>query len=166
MTERELQADFEKQFAAQIKKGLQFSGVFPLPDKDGLAKNVKEDAQVHPLTHRLFLSRPFIFDIRQLPKSFCGFKLSYVVPVDTIPDEFRLDEEDILPFDICWSAENIIAYAEKHAPDICEQLSDYTLTLKDICDMIADGDFERHKKLCEEERVKRISAATSEEDED
>ena len=35
------------------------------------------------------------------------------------------------------------------------------LGYEDICDMIAGGDFERHKKLCKEERLRRMSKLCS-----
>lgn len=158
MTAKEIETDFGKQFEPFIKMGLHFMAPFPklfLGEK-GIMKSAAPDEDINPLTHRLYAIRPFIFDVRQLPKSFRGFELEVIISSDTMPAEFLLDEEDILPFDLCMSEEKIIAYAEKHALDICDQLNDYTLTLKDICDMIAGGDFERHKKLCEEERVKRM----------
>jgi len=113
--------------------------------------------EIQPATHSLFFWRPFIFDERKLGKTFRGFEIKTVIIDETIPQEFRLDEEGILPFDICWSEEKIIVYAEKHALEICEQLNDYKLTLKDISDIIAGGDFEQHKKLLHEERLERLS---------
>jgi len=112
---------------------------------------------IHPNTHRLYAFRPFVFDIRQLPESFQGFELVVFVSVETIPEEFQLDEAGILPVDICWSEGKVIAYAEIHALEICEQLNDYTFTLKNISDMIADGDIEQHKKMLELARLIRMS---------
>lgn len=158
MTVKELQIDFEKQ-----PRALGALFVFPLQKtKEDLKRGIgimaaKEGDEIHPSTHRVTIFRPFIFDVRQVPKSFHGFELETTIISETIPYEFRLDEEDIVPFDICHSEEKIIAYAEKNALDICEQLNDYSFTLKDICDMIAGGDFERHKKLCEQLRLKRMN---------
>jgi hypothetical protein len=153
MTAKELQTDFEKQFQSLTEKGLQFCNVMPLHrPASGIWKSVSEDAEVHPTSHYIFTCRPFIFDIRQLPKVFLGFQVHVIVWQSALPDEFRLDEDDTVPTESCWSEERIIAYAEEHALDICTQLNDYTFTLKDICDMIARGDFEKHKKYLEEEK--------------
>ncbi|MCG3167475.1 MAG: hypothetical protein POELPBGB_03267 [Bacteroidia bacterium] len=152
MTAKELKADFEIQFQALIDKGLEFGNVMPVHRVgEGITKSVHGDAEIHPATHYISASRPFIFDIRQLPKSFRGFTIQVMVWQSAVPDEFRLDEDDIVPFEVCWSEERVLAYAEEHVLDICTQLNDYTFTLKDICDMIVGGDFERHKKQLEEE---------------
>ncbi len=165
MTAIELKADFENQFQKLTEKGLQFDNVMPLHRPvTGIWKSVSEDAEIDPSTHYISASRPFIFDIRKMPKSFLGFTIQVSMWQSALPDEFRLDEEDSVPTASCWSEEHIIAYAEEHALDICTQLNDYTFTLKDICDMIAYGDFEQHKKNLEEEKIRSFYENDEEED--
>lgn len=113
--------------------------------------------------------RPFIFDFRKLPTTFRGFKVDTGISWDTIPEEFRLEEDELVPFYISMSEEKIIAYAEEHAVEICEELNDFALTLKDICNMITGGDFERHKKLCADAReddIKNQNAFLNDDDDD
>lgn len=153
MTVKELQLDFEKEFAVQIKKGLGTISVFNNSGK-GIKTSEKEDAPIHPSTHKLFAFRPFIFDTRQLPEKFRGFELEVITNYPTIPDELRLDEEGMVPSYICRSPEKLKAWATEHALEICEQLNDYTFTLIDICNMIADGDFERYKMFCEDSKAR------------
>ncbi len=160
MTIRDLRTQFHIEFPELMEKGLHFDGIFTLGP--GIMSPVADTVEANPSAHQIFCSIPFIFDYRKLPKIFLGFKMSGAIPIETIPEEFRLDEEGLLTYEECWSEARIIAYAEEHALDICEQLNDYTLTLKDLCDIIAGGDFERHKK----ELAKILEQAEEEEEDD
>ena len=158
MTIKELRKEFEKEFAALALKGVELYCAVPKKKgKHGMTKGAKDDEEIASSTHDIYISRPLIFDGRKIPETFYGFKIEGTTSNDSVPDEFKAYDEGLLPFDVCWSEEKIIAYAETHALEICEQLNDYTLTLKDICDILAGGDFERHKKLLEEEKALRLS---------
>jgi len=158
MTVNELRKDFEKQFAALVLKGLMLDCAFPKKiGEHGMTKGVSDDVEIEPSMHYLFVVHPLIFDSRKLPETFLGFEIQSGYSESSVPEEFRAYEEGLAPYDICWSEEKIIAYAEEHALEICEQLGDYSLTHNDICDMLAGGDFENHKKSVAEERALRLS---------
>jgi hypothetical protein len=153
MTVKELQDEFENEFATHIQKGLGTISVFSKVAK-GMMTNEKADTIIHPSTHKLYSFRPFIFDTRQLPETFREFELEITTNYETIPDELRLDEEGMVHFHVCRSPEKLKAWAEEHALEICEQLNDYTFTLQDLCNMLADGDFERYKRICKEAELR------------
>jgi len=167
MTVKELQADFEKENAPLLEKGLGTLLVFPIKKENGMAVNLKPDVEIHPSTHEILVFRPFFFDFRKVPKTFHGFQLDLLTADETAPDELRSDEEETIPWHICRSPEKIIAYAEKYAVEICEELGDYSFTFKELCDMMGDGDFERYKQNCEDALLESILMDDEEfEDED
>ncbi|HLG34213.1 MAG TPA: hypothetical protein VI757_04980 [Bacteroidia bacterium] len=165
MTTIELRKDFEKKFEALAINGTVHICAFPYEKtkedlESGVGKmSTKEDEEIEPATHYLFAWRPFIVDFRKLPETYCGFEVQYVISSETFPEEFRADWDDLVPYEVCWSEEHVLAYVREHALEICEKLNDFALTEKFMCDMITDGDFERHKKYVAEERAKRLSGA-------
>jgi hypothetical protein len=166
ITHLELRELFRTEMAHLIAKGLETPFVRPRLTDEGEYEPGCDDEHPKPNTHDLYAMRPFVFDIRKIPATFHGFSL-YVFPkYDSKPDEFRhpdRTEEDIkkgiyrfLPMDELFSPEKVMAYAKEHVLDICDELNDYTFTLKDICDMIVSRDFDEHIKECEEARLRRI----------
>ena len=172
MTVREIKKEFALEFPALAAQGMGIECAFRKEktkeelEHGWLKKSSKEDDEIEPATHYLDIGRPMIFDFRKIPKTFRGFELSAGIIQDSVPEEFKAEEEGLMYYDECYSPERIIEYAETHALEICEQLDDYTFTLKDICDMIVGEDFERHKKYCEEEKAKRLSGEYDDEEED
>jgi hypothetical protein len=170
MTHSELLELFKTEMADLIEKGLDIPFVRPIVTEEGEHVPGCDHDHPKPHTHELYTERSFIFDIRKIPATFHGFKLYAWVKYKTKPAEFcppeRTDEDiekgiyRFLPIDEIYPPERVIAYAEENVLDICEQLNDYTFTLKDICDMIVSGDFDEHKKECEEARVRRILGHT------
>jgi hypothetical protein len=153
MTVKEIRSRFEKEFEPYIKKGLSYSCIYPInkEKKTKILKPAAEEEEVSPASHEICLSYPFIFDARKLARTFLGFNMVAFIPYETIPQYFKLYEDDILSYEECWSPQRILAYAEENALGICEQLNDYTLSFTEICDLLAKGDFERYKKTWEEE---------------
>ena len=166
MTRSELLELFETEMAHLIEKGMSVPSVWPLLNEDDEQMPGCDHDYPTPATHMLVTERPFIFDIRKIPDTFHGFTLYCYIDWDTKPEEFRgpplpddwkpKDGIVLIPLDILFAPEKVMAYAEEHVLEICEQLNDYTLTLKNICDMIVCCDFEQHKKECEEKRLKRL----------
>ena len=157
MTAGELEKKFESEFAASITDGMMWGGAFPKEKIDAVTYSVEPEVKIDPAHHQLIIWRPLIMDHRTLPKTFLGFKVDWLVRNDSIPEELRADEEGLMHYDECWSEERVIAYVREHAIDICEKLNDYTLTEKELCDIIAGGDFERLKKDVAEERAARLN---------
>ena len=158
MTVEELHAAFKKDFEPQFKE-LTFFAVFrkEKPAVDPVNKSLGSHEIIDPALHKIGLFRPFIYHIKRLPKAYKGFKIEYAVSYDTVPFEFGEEMERMLPLDVFYSEEKIIQYAEEHADEICIQLNDYTLIIKDICDIIAGGDFEQHKRMLQKEKLNQFS---------
>lgn len=156
MTVKELQSAYEKDFQSLIKEDVTFFAVFPKERSSGnpFNKSADDDEIIEPGKHQLNLSRPFIYNIKHLPETYKGFEIRYLISSETYPYEFGLEMETMLTPDVFYSEEKIIQYAEDHADEICKQLNDYSLTFKDICDIIAGGDFEALKLANEKEREK------------
>jgi hypothetical protein len=147
MTVSELKIELARDYEDLVSKGLRLHGAMPNKrEGSAMLMSVPDETEIHSSTHHLLFSRPFIFDLRKLPETFRGFDVKPLIGQEDMPEEFRADEYELMPFHECWSEEHILTYAEEHALEICEQLNDYSLTLKDICNMIAFGDFEKHKE--------------------
>lgn len=172
MTVREIKREFALEFPELMRSGLGSICVMPkekTPEdiERGFGKlSSGDDVEIEPRTHYLTAFRPMIFDFRKIPKTFRDFEISICIVQDSVPEEFKAEEDGLMYYDECYSPERVIEYAETHALEICEQLNDYTLTQKDLCDILTGGDFERHKKLCEEEKVKRLNSEYADEEED
>ena len=163
MTVTEIKIEFEKQFAPLIKKGVRFSCVFAKEktqqdlEEVGIGRlNVKENREIHPSVHDLYIDRPFFFNLKLLPENFMEFKIEYLVDEEEKPEEFKVDE-DILPYYTNWTEERILANAAEHAVEICEQVGVFSLTHMDICDILAGGDFVAHIKFMEEEKARWLT---------
>jgi len=153
MTYNEVKQQFEKQYADLVNKGLKLYFAMPLKKEgDTIRKSVPDDTEITPATHSLAYKRPFIFDIRKLPKTFMDYELMGAINQESLPEEFRADEYELMTSAECWSEAHILQYAEEHALEICEQLGDYSFTLKNICDMMV-GDFEKHKEQLAKEQI-------------
>lgn len=147
MTAADLQKAFETEFAELIKKGLTFDIMtFPESGRSGVLKPMHGDNIPNVDRDKILVWYPFIFDSRKLPETFKDFKIEALRSHDTFPEEFRLDEEGLMTSQECWSEKRIIAYAQEHALEICEELNDYSLTFEEICDIVAGGSLEELKK--------------------
>jgi hypothetical protein len=155
MTAKEIRSRFEKEFEPYIKKGLHLHNIFLITKQERGSRMTPavEGEDLSAENHEIHVSRPFFFDGRNLKRTFLGFQFLTTIQEETIPEYFKLDEDDILTYDECWSPHRMLAYARENALEICEQLNDYNFTLAELCDILAGGDFEKFKKNWEEENL-------------
>src|SRR4029078_6813166 len=110
---------FEKKFAHLKKKGLRVNGLKMID-----AKRKK---------HVIDISRPLLFDNRQLPKSFEGLEVKAIVSGD-LPVEFVIDRTrpDWQKKDYVWAPERFEHYVDRCADEIKEKLGDPKMTREEM----------------------------------
>ena len=164
MTLDELYVLFEIELAHLIEQGLSMPLIRPSLTSDGEHFPGFDWDTPKPSTHNILCERPFIFNIRKLPKTFYGLEIFTYVPVHARPEEFRPKRNDkplpvnalnYKPHEDIFEPRKVIAYAHLHAQEIRNQLNDPDFTIKDICDMIVWRDFERHKREHLERELRR-----------
>ena len=128
---------FEKKFASLKKKGLKVNGLKMIDPKRR--------------KHVINVSRPLVFDTRQLPKSYEGLDLKTVISGD-LPMEFNIDRSnpDWAKKEYIWAPERFEKYVDRCEAEIKKQLGDPKMSREDVLSALCFGDFEAHKKKTQE----------------
>ncbi|MCB0736569.1 MAG: hypothetical protein KDC92_03580 [Bacteroidetes bacterium] len=134
---------FRKKYALLEKKGLKVEG---LAEIDSVRKYKV-----------INVSKPFIFDNRELPKKFEGIVVKKRISGD-LPDEFTHDTDKFI-----WSPDRYEKFVDRCGDLIKEQLGNPDLTRTEMLDAVCFGDFNEHKVKCDqwvkEGRIKPYGSA-------
>ena len=124
---------FEKKFAHLKKKGLRVNGLKMIDPKRK--------------KHVIDISRPLLFDNRQLPKIFEGLDVKAVVSGD-LPVEFTIDrtKPDWQKKEYVWAPERFEKYVDRCGDEIKKKLGDPKMTREDMLSALCFGDFKAHKE--------------------
>lgn len=120
---------FRRKFAHLQKKGLKVEGLAEI-DSVRKYKVIK-------------ISKPFIFDNRQMPEKFEGIKIQKRIS-GTLPKEFKQDKERFI-----WAPDRYEKFVDRCGDDIKKTLGDADMTRDEMLDAVCFGDFEAHKEKCD-----------------
>jgi len=128
---------FEKKFAALKKKGLKVNGLTMIDPKRK--------------KHVINISRPLLFDTRQIPKSYEGLEVKAIISGD-LPMEFNVDrtKPDWHKKEYIWAPERFEKYVDRCGDEIKKQLGNPKMTRDEMLSALCFGDFEAHKKKTQE----------------
>jgi len=124
---------FEKKFAHLKKKGLRINGLKLIDPKRK--------------KHVIDVSRPLVFDNRQLPKSFEGLDIKAIIHGD-LPMEFSVDrtKPDWQKKEYIWAPERFEHFVDRCSLEIKKQLGNPDMSRDDMLSALCFGNFEEHKK--------------------
>lgn len=140
---------FEKKFAHLKKKGLRINGLKMIDPKRK--------------KHVIDVSRPLVFDNRELPKSFEGLEVKAVIHGE-LPCEFSIDrtQPDWTKKEYIWAPERFELFVDRCCEDIRKKLGNPQMSREDMLSALAFGDFPAHKQktddLIREGKLPRYSS--------
>ncbi|MCA0429940.1 MAG: hypothetical protein LCH32_05505 [Bacteroidetes bacterium] len=126
----EILKQFETKYGTLKKKGLRIEGLSMIDPKRK--------------KHVIMVSKPFIFDNRQLPKTYEGLEIKAKIE-GSLPKEFAINKETIKK-DYVWAPNKFEKYVDRCADDIKKQFNNPSMTRQEMLDALAFGSFEDHKK--------------------
>jgi len=124
--------NFEQKFAHLKKNGLKVDGLYILDPK-----------KKNPVIQ---ISRPLIFDNRELPKRFDGFNIKSKIQGE-MPKEFTVNRSrpDWHKFEYIWAPERFEKFVDRCGKEIKTKLNNPTMSRKEMLDALCFGDFQEHK---------------------
>jgi len=131
----EILKHFETKFGHLKKKGLTIEGLAMV--------------DVKKKKHVIKISRPLVFDNRELPKRFEGLEVKTNIQMKTeMPTEFVVDRTNPEWFkkEYIWAPERFEKYVERCSAEIKKNLGNPEMTKKEMLDALCFGDFKEHKK--------------------
>jgi len=131
----EILKSFETKYGHLKKKGLTIEGLSLI--------------DVKKKKHVIKISRPLIFDNRQLPKRFEGLDIKTNIKLTTeMPKEFNVDRSapDWHKKQYIWAHERFVKYVNRCEKEIKAQLNSPDMTKKEMLDALCFGNFEEHKQ--------------------
>lgn len=84
------------------------------------------------------VSKPFIFDNREIPDKFEGIKLQKRISGE-LPDEFRENKETFI-----WAPAKYERFVDRCAEEIKQSLGEEEMTRDEMLDAVCGGDFDAH----------------------
>lgn len=126
----EILKSFESKYNGLKKKGLRIEGLSMIDPKRK--------------KHVIMISKPFLFDNRQLPKSYEGLDIKSKIE-GGLPEEFKFDK-DAAKKEYLWAPNKFEKYVDRCADEIRKQFGNPNMTKKEMLDALAFGNFEEHKK--------------------
>ncbi len=146
----EILKKFEAKFAHLEKKGLKIEG---LSISDPQKKK-----------HVIKVSRPLVFDNRELPKRFEGLDVKTNIKLSSgLPQEFNIDRSvaDWHKKSYIWAPERFEKFVDRCENEIKQELECETMTKSELLDALCFGDFNAHKeksdKLIKEGKIPAYS---------
>ena len=130
----EILKSFESKYGHLKKKGLTIEGLAMV--------------DVKKKKHVIKISRPLIFDNRQLPKKFEGLDIKTNIKLnDDMPTEFKVDrtQPDWHKTQYIWAPERFEKYVNRCEKELKSQLNSPLMTKQDLLDALCFGNFEEHK---------------------
>ncbi len=141
----EILKSFESKFGSLKKKGLRIEGLSMIDPKRK--------------KHVIMISKPFLFDNRQLPKSYEGLEIKSKIE-GGLPEEFKIEKEAIKK-DYLWAPNKFEKFVDRCSDDIKKQFGNPNMSRAEMLDALAFGSFEDHKKktltLIQEGKIPAIS---------
>ncbi len=126
----EILKQFESKYGTLKKKGLRIEGLSMIDPKRK--------------KHVIMVSKPFMFDNRQLPKSYEGLEIKAKIE-GILPKEFAINKETVKK-DYVWAPNKFEKYVDRCSDDIRKQFNNPNMTRQEMLDALAFGSFEDHKK--------------------
>ncbi len=127
----EILKSFEAKYSTLKKKGLRIEGMSMIDPKRR--------------KHVILISKPFIFDNRQLPKVYEGIEIKAKIQGE-LPKEFAPKQKDAAKKEYLWAPSKFEKYVDRCAEEIRAQFGNPKMTRKEMLDALAFGNFEEHKK--------------------
>lgn len=122
--------NFESKYGSLRKKGLRIEGLNMIDPKRK--------------KHVIMISKPFLFDNRQLPKSYEGLEIKSKIE-GGLPEEFKVDPTKK---EYVWSPKRFENFVDKHQDEIRKKLGNPGMSREEMLDALAFGSFEEHKRKC------------------
>lgn len=101
------------------------------------------------------VSKPFIFDNREVPTKFEGIKLQRRICGD-LPEEFKVEKDKYI-----WSPDRYEKFVDRCAEDIRKNLGDEDMSREEMLDAVCFGDYDAHVQKCQlwakEGRIKPLA---------
>jgi hypothetical protein len=126
----EILKHFETKYGTLKKKGLRIEGLSMIDPKRK--------------KHVIMVSKPFMFDNRQLPKTYEGLEIKAKIE-GILPKEFAI-KKDAPKKEYVWAPVNFEKYVDRCADDIRKQFGNPEMSRQEMLDALAFGSFEEHKK--------------------
>jgi hypothetical protein len=125
--------NFETKYAPLKKKGLKINGMQMVDPKKK--------------THIINISKPFLFDNRQLPKKYEGIAIKSKIE-GNLPEEFSVDRSspDWAKVNYIWAPERFEKYVDRCPDEIKKAFGNPDMDRKEMLDAICFGNFEEHKQ--------------------
>src|SRR6185369_6633140 len=125
----EILKNFESKYNNLKKKGLRIEGLSMIDPKRK--------------KHVIMVSKPFMFDNRQLPKTYEGLEIKSKIE-GILPKEFAI-KKDAPKKEYVWAPVNFEKYVDRCADDIRKQFGNPAMSRQEMLDALAFGSFEEHK---------------------
>jgi hypothetical protein len=125
----EILKNFESKFGGLKKKGLRIEGLSMIDPKRK--------------KHVIVICKPFLFDNRQLPKTYEGLDIKAKIE-GGLPEEFKSTKNNKPAY--VWAPQHFETFVDRCAHEIKERLGNPKMSRKEMLDALAFGDFEAHKK--------------------
>ncbi len=126
----EILKHFETKYGTLKKKGLRIEGLSMIDPKRK--------------KHVIMVSKPFMFDNRQLPKVYEGLEIKAKIE-GILPKEFAF-KKDAIKKEYVWAPSKFEKYVDRCAEEIRLQFGNPDMTRQDMLDALAFGNFEEHKR--------------------
>ena len=126
----EILKSFESKFGSLKKKGLRIEGLTMIDPKRK--------------KHVINISKPFLFDNRQLPKTYEGLDIKSKIE-GGLPEEFKIEKESLVK-EYLWAPNNFEKFVDRCSEDIKKQFGNPNMSRSEMLDALAFGNFEEHVK--------------------
>ncbi|MBP6756123.1 MAG: hypothetical protein KA210_08235 [Bacteroidia bacterium] len=126
----EILKSFESKFGSLKKKGLRIEGLTMIDPKRK--------------KHVINISKPFLFDNRQLPKTYEGLDIKSKIE-GGLPEEFKIEKEALVK-EYLWAPNKFEKFVDRCSEDIKKQFGNPNMSRSEMLDALAFGNFEEHVK--------------------
>ncbi|MCU0361244.1 MAG: hypothetical protein MUF75_11105 [Bacteroidia bacterium] len=126
----EILKHFESKYGTLKKKGLRIEGLSMIDPKRK--------------KHVIMVSKPFMFDNRQLPKTYEGLDIKAKIE-GTLPKEFAF-KKDSNKKEYVWAPIKFEKYVDRCSEEIRKEFGNPGMSRNEMLDALAFGNFEEHKK--------------------
>lgn len=126
----EILKNFESKYNTLKKKGLRIEGLSMIDPKRK--------------KHVIMISKPFLFDNRQLPKTYEGLEIKSKIE-GGLPEEFKFDK-DAAKKEYLWAPAKFEKFVDRCSDEIRKQFGNPNMSRQEMLDALAFGNFEEHKK--------------------
>lgn len=126
----EILKHFESKYGLLKKKGLRIEGLSMIDPKRK--------------KHVILVSKPFMFDNRQLPKTYEGLDIKAKIE-GVLPKEFAFNK-DAVKKEYVWAPMKFEKYVDRCSDEIRKNFNNPEMSRQEMLDALAFGNFEEHKK--------------------